>query len=62
MTETSSAFLKWIASVEGEARRVLGHAERDVSWLLGAPEDMRECFDGGMSPEEYVKAQIEQPE
>ncbi|KVT98632.1 hypothetical protein [Burkholderia ubonensis] len=62
MTKTNSAFVKWTASVEDAARRVLGRADRDVSWLLGAPEDMRECFDGGMSPEEYVKAQIEQPE
>lgn len=48
--------------MENEARRALGRAESDVSWLLGSPEDMRECFDDGMSPEEYVKAQIEQPD
>ncbi|KVT55522.1 hypothetical protein WK54_16975 [Burkholderia ubonensis] len=58
----NSTFAKWTSSVENEARRALGRAESDVSWLLGSPEDMRECFDDGMSPEEYVKAQIEQPD
>ncbi|KWC18633.1 hypothetical protein WL48_03190 [Burkholderia ubonensis] len=58
----NSTFAKWTSSVENEASRALERAESDVSWLLGSPEDMRECFDDGMSPEEYVKAQIEQPD
>ncbi|MCA8002752.1 hypothetical protein [Burkholderia metallica] len=62
MAVANSGFTKWAESVETEARRTLGRPDGDVGWLLGAPEDMRECFEDGMNPVEYVKAQIEQPE
>jgi hypothetical protein len=55
-------FANWMLAVEGEARHALDRTEGDVTWLLGSPEDMRECFDDGMSPAEYVRAQIEQPD
>lgn len=61
MTKSKHAFAKWTVAAENEARRVLDRPEGDVSWILGAPEDIRECFDDGMTAAEYVVAQITQP-
>lgn len=53
----SEEFKIWVKAVEVEARRVL--ARDDVVWLIGDERDMGPSFDDGMSPEEYVQAQVE---
>ncbi|KVV07419.1 hypothetical protein [Burkholderia ubonensis] len=53
------AFAEWMASVHDEAKRILNRPAGDVTWLIGGPEDMRESFSDGMSPAEYVQAEVE---
>lgn len=52
-------FSGWMVVAEAEARRVLNCPAGDMTWLLGGPEDMRESFEEGMSPTEYVQTQVE---
>ncbi len=53
MIQARSVFKKWSALEDADAgaRRALGRPDADVSWLLGAQEDMRDCIDDDMSPD-----------
>ncbi|MEW6345751.1 MAG: hypothetical protein AB1704_34325 [Pseudomonadota bacterium] len=56
--EPGMTFAEWTVEAEADARRVLDRTTGDVTWLLGSSDDMRQVFNEGYSPADYVQSQL----
>lgn len=59
MANKMSTFAQWVDAVDAEGARVLGRGDADMTWFIGGIEDMRPAFADGVTPEAYIRAQLE---